>query len=91
MILIESIDKNINKIVDYCKKQFDNGNYKFSGEDDGISYWCDDDSDKTLFITDGDDSYATVDKSDFDEYDISEIVNGIKTQLSGTYEDNSNN
>ena len=91
MILFESINDNINKIVKYCKDQFDSGNYKFSGSEDGIKYWCDDDSDKTVFITDGDDSYATIDKSDFDDYDINDIVSGIKTQLDGTYEDNTNN
>lgn len=90
MILFESIGNNINNIVAYCKEQFDNGNYKFSGSEDGIKYWCDDDSDKTVFITDGDDSYATIDKSDFDNYDTDDIVNGIKAQLDGTYEDNTN-
>lgn len=93
MIILEN--KTLNKdvfdsIINTVKSNFSKDNFKFDiNITDTINIWCDDDSDKTVFIqTNDEDSYATFTKNDLDTVDESDIKDSIEYQLNATGSEN---
>lgn len=90
MLILEnkSISEDIVKqIVNKIKEHFDNEDFDFEDTVQGIQFWCDNDKEKTVFIQTEDECYATVNKQNFENIDIQDIVTGIKGQLDATGED----
>ena len=90
MIILESRDytNTIKKVLDYCRSAYESGNFEFEKTIDNITFWCDNDTDKTLFIQTTDGGYATITLDDIitSSQDCSESV---KYQLDETEMDDS--
>ena len=89
MIILENktIEKDIiTSIIKTAKTNFDNGNYKFDIDiTDQINIWCDDDSEKTVFIQTADEnSYATLTRYEIENIDIDDLKESIEYQLNET-------